>query len=184
MTSVPQGLLIAGTATGVGKSVVARAIAASQPHRTWQTLSLALPLDLATTWQSIQTLQAGTQTETQTGLLIEAPGSLGTPVTFETTVADLAWDWRLPTVLVTAVSPHCLGDLAACAALAKQTRCPLRGIILNCTTPDAAEHLLDWANPRQIAALTQLSVLGKLPYLEDLGDVQQLATAGAALDWG
>lgn len=181
-------LLVAGTGYGVGKTVVLEAIAqhrAACSESNWGRYALHQAsggsMDLAENWRS---LQAAAQAHP--GLLIEAVGSLGTPVTPETTLADLAWDWRLPTLLVTAVAPHCLDDLAAHAALARQTRCAVQGIVLNCLTREAEEHLLDWANPRRVEVLTQLPVLGQIPYLVDLGDRHSLAQAGASLDipWG
>lgn len=169
----PQ-ILVAGTGYGVGKSVVLRAIAAYQAATgsPWAQLSLtqASPsqMDLAENWRSLQSQKAALPQHS--GLLIEAVGSLGTPVTPESTLADLAWDWRLPTLLVTAVTPHCLDDLVAHVALAKQARCDVRGIVLNCTTPTAEENRLDWAPPQQVAALSQRPVLGTVPYLADLAE--------------
>ncbi|NJM58219.1 MAG: hypothetical protein HC857_13340 [Synechococcales cyanobacterium RU_4_20] len=60
------------------------------------------------------------------------------------------------------------------------------GLCINCPTPEAEEHLPDWANPNQVEGLTQLPVFGKIPYLADRGDRHLLAQAGAGLDipWG
>lgn len=187
----PQ-ILVAGTGYGVGKTVVLQAIAAYQAATgsPWAQISLTQTspgsMDLAENWRSIQSQK--TALSEPSGLLIEAVGSLGTPVKPESTLADLAWDWRLPTLLVTAVTPHCLDDLVAHVALAKQARCDVRGIVLNCTTAAAEEHLLDWATPQQVSALTQLPVFGKIPYLGPLNGSPvpesdpRLAKAGADLN--
>jgi dethiobiotin synthetase len=52
-------------------------------------------VDLAGVWQTLTGLQ-----QRYDFLLVEALGGLGSPVTEEFTVADIAAAWRLPTLLV------------------------------------------------------------------------------------
>ncbi len=61
-------------------------------------------VDLAVVWQTLQGLQ-----QNHSRVLVEALGSLGSPVTEELTVADLAGMWRLPTVLVVPVQLGAMG---------------------------------------------------------------------------
>lgn len=55
-------------------------------------------VDLGLLWQTYQDLVAKYQI-----VLVEGAGGIGSPITWEYTVADLARDWRLPTVLVVPV---------------------------------------------------------------------------------
>jgi dethiobiotin synthetase len=95
-------------------------------------------------------------------------------------VADLGYDWQLPTVLVP-VRLGAIGQAVANVALARQTKLPLRGIILNCTQPRTAAEIDQWAEPDLITNLTQLPILGTLPYLDNPEDLAQLRQAAAGL---
>ena len=218
-----QTVLVTGTATGVGKTVVALAIASyyqmfctekslavfkpidtkAQDRLTYQkVLSLQQPVDdmtsvclgtsfdppialkhegkslnLADVWQRYQAF-----TQSHDLVLIEACGSLGTPLTPETTVADLAWDWRLPTLLIVPVQPGAVGLAIAHVALARQSRIRLKGIVLNCPTPLSDDDCADLAPSRLIQSLTQIPVLGCIPYLENVGDRTTLVNVASNLN--
>lgn len=115
-------------------------------------------------------------------VLVEGFGGLGSPLTFETTVADLAWDWRIPTVLVVPVQPGAIAQAVAHAALAQQTKAYLKGIVLNCVDPCTDAQLMEWASPHFIQSLTQKPVLGCLPHVSDVTDLAQLAQLASNLD--
>jgi dethiobiotin synthetase len=133
---------------------------------------------LAPLWRSL--CQMG---QDYSGVLIEGVGSLSSAITPQATLADVAADWKLPVLLVAAVRPSVLAELLAQAALARQAGCDLRGIVLNCVTPEAQEYLMDWAPPRLLEQMTGYPVLGKIPYLVG-GDrtVERLARVAAELD--
>jgi dethiobiotin synthetase len=61
----------------------------------------------------------------------------------------------------------------------------LKGIILSCNKPEAEEKIEDWAPTDLIQSLTQLPVLGILPYLssEQLKDLDYLANIATKLNW-
>jgi len=99
------------------------------------------------------------------GVLVEGVGSLSSAITPQATLADVAADWKLPVLLVASVRPEVLSELIAQAAIARQANCDLRGIVLNCVTPEAQQYLMDWAPPRLVEQMTGFPVLGKLPYL-------------------
>lgn len=115
-------------------------------------------------------------------VLVESLGGLGSPVTRETTVADLAWDWRLPTVLVVPVKLGAIGQAVANVALAQQCRVHLKGIVLNCVQPGAEEAIDDFAPPTLIQSLTQKPVLGYIPHLADPTDLAKLTQVASNLD--
>ncbi|MBD2022604.1 ATP-dependent dethiobiotin synthetase BioD [Leptolyngbya sp. FACHB-36] len=128
-------------------------------------------------WQAFEALR-----QQREFVLVEGVGGLGSPLTRETIVADLAWDWRLPTVLVVPVKLGAIGQAVANVALARQSRIHLKGIVLNCVQPRTEEELAAWAPADLIESLTGVPVLGKLPYLADPTDLEKLAQAASNLE--
>ena len=228
-SAIANGLLITGTDTEVGKTILTTALTAywlqhfpksalglmkpvqsgigdfetytqlfdlDQPPETIAPQRFAAPLapplaaaqegktvDLGLVWQTLNQLL----TE-QDFVLIEALGGLGSPVTEEWTVADVAAAWRLPIVLVVPVKLGAIAQAVANTALARQHQLSIRGLILNCATPLTPEQQANWAPVALIERLTQLPVLGTLPYLSETNDVAALAQAAAQLSlegvWG
>ncbi|HEY9847514.1 MAG TPA: dethiobiotin synthase, partial [Candidatus Caenarcaniphilales bacterium] len=123
-------------------------------------------VDLERVWTVFQSLQ-----QRHNFILIEALGGLGSPVTYETTVADLARDWRLPVVLVVPIKLGAIAQAVANVALACQSQIHLKGIVLNCVQPCTAEEVANWAPQSLIQSLTNTPVLGMLPHFSDLGDL-------------
>ncbi|WP_448571245.1 ATP-dependent dethiobiotin synthetase BioD [Trichothermofontia sp.] len=196
-------LLITGTDVGVGKTLLLTALAhygqAYYADRRIGTLSLGpgagpeQPQTLETSRETATTVPVGIVCDrlwTQLSQLVQAcdwvlldgVGSLGTPLTQETTLADLAWDWRLPTVLVAPVAPGTIAQVVAQVALARQCRIHLRGIVLNCQTPAAMAQVETWVPIALLQSLTQVRVLGTLPYLPTPSDRDKLVPAVATLD--
>ncbi|WOD40765.1 dethiobiotin synthase [Nodosilinea sp. E11] len=134
-------------------------------------------VDLTLAWR---TLEANTQQHPW--VLVEGLGGLGSPVTYELTVADLAAAWHLPVVLVVPVKLGAIAQAIANVALARQHHLDLRGIILNCSIPCTDEQISQWAPQDVITNLAQIPVLGTLPYLATPESVEALAAAAAALD--
>lgn len=221
--AVKNGLLITGTDTEVGKTIVTTAIAAYWlQHFGAQSLGLMKPVqsglgdfetytrlfdlaqtpasitpqrfaaplapplaaaqegkivDLTVVWQQLSQLLAERQF-----VLVEALGGLGSPVTDEWTIADLAAAWHLPIVLVVPIKLGAISQAVANTALARQHQLTIQGIILNCPTPLTPEQQQDWAPVELIERLTQLPVLGRMPYLTTLDDRADLAAAAAQFD--
>ena len=134
-------------------------------------------VDLGVVWQGFTNLQAN-----HDFVLVEALGGLGSPVTHELTVADLAADWRLPTVLVVPVKLGAISQAVANVALAKQFQINLLGIVLNCIQPRTDEEIADWTPTDLIQSLTNTPVLGCLPYLQNPMDTDKLAQVASNLD--
>ncbi len=135
-------------------------------------------IDLAIVWQTLLKLQ-----KQRDFVLVESLGGLGSPITNELTVADLAGEWRLPTFLVVPVRLGAIAQAVANVALARQTKINLRGIILNCTQPRTAAEIADLTPPELIQSFTNIPVLGCVPYVENPQDVEKLAEVAATLDW-
>jgi dethiobiotin synthetase len=222
MPSSPLGaaLLISGTDTGIGKTLVMSALAAYlQIHRAYQRLAIFKPIqsgsgdrewyaqrfalsqtleqitpvwfktpiapplaaavegkevDLALIWNAFQGLKSSYD-----WILVEGVGSLGTPITAELTGADLAHDWRLPTVLVVPVRLGAIGQAIAQVALAQKAKVNLRGFILSCSEACSTEEVEQWTSIDLLESMTQQPVLGLLPHLSDPTDLKQLAQAAA-----
>lgn len=134
-------------------------------------------VDLAVVWQVLSQLRSR-----RDFLLVEALGGLGSPVTEELTVADIAAEWRLPTVLVVPVRLGAIAQAVANVALARQTQVNLKGIVLNCVQPRSDAEIADWTPPNLVQSLTNTPVLGCLPYLENRTDLDKLAQVASNLD--
>lgn len=218
-----KSLLIAGTDTDVGKTVLTTALAAYwQTYRSSLSLGLmklmqtgtgddelyrqlfsnesslkivtplffdaplAPPLsamkagkevDLKVVWQALTQLQ-----QQQDFVLVEALGGLGSPITYELTVANIAADWHLPTILVVPVKLGSIAQAVANVALARSLNVELKGIVLSCSQPDVYEQLMDLAPVDLIQSLTQIPILGTIPFISNLADKEKLAQIASNLD--
>lgn len=132
-------------------------------------------IDLGTIWQALQQLQARYNL-----VLMEGIGGLGSPITWEWTVADLAQAWRIPIVLVVPVKLGAMGQAVANIALAREKKLTIRGLIRNSLRPCTELEIEQWANQDLLEILTQTAVLGTLPYLEE-PDIETLARGAAHL---
>lgn len=211
-------LLIAGTDTEVGKTVVSSALIAYLRHflpfstlgvikllqtgvgdRQWYEkfcdsgTVLRVPLeyetpvappvaaqiegkrvDLGIVWRSLVELR-----QSQDFVIAESLGSLGSPVTDELIVADLAGQWKLPTVLVVPVRLGSIGQAIAQVSLARERKVNLKGIILSCDNPNVAAQLEELTPPVMVQQFTQVPVVGVMPYVKNLADHQVLAAIAA-----
>ena len=134
-------------------------------------------VDLKRAWQAFETLR-----QQRDWVLVEALGGLGSPITHELTVADLARDWALPTILVVPVKLGCLAQIVANVALARQCKVNLKGIVLNCVNPTSDQEIDDFAPIELIQSLTNTLVLGVMPYLENPTDLDKLVAVAANLE--
>ncbi|NEO58802.1 MAG: ATP-dependent dethiobiotin synthetase BioD [Okeania sp. SIO3B5] len=115
-------------------------------------------------------------------VLVEGLGGLGSPVTHELMVADIARDWHLPTILVVPIKLGAIAQTVANVALARQMKVNLRGIILNCVQPCSEQEIADWTPVELIQSLTQVQICGIIPHLPEINNLDKLATAASNLD--
>lgn len=134
-------------------------------------------VDLKQAWQAFETLR-----QQRDWVLVEALGGLGSPVTHELTVADLARDWALPTVLVVPVKLGCLAQVVANVALARQSKVNLKGIVLNCVTACSDGEIAELAPIDLIQCLTNTLILGIITHLDNPTDIAKLAQVASNLD--
>ena len=218
-----NALLITGTDTEVGKTVLTTALAAYlQKYQSARSLGIMKPIqagtgdrelytrmfaleqspaeitplyfeaplappiaaaregrnvDLGIVWQAFEKLR-----DSRDWVLVEALGGLGTPVSNEFTVADLAAHWRLATVLVVPVKLGAIAQVVANIALARLSRVHIIGIVLNCVQSRTDAEIADWTPIDLIQSLTNTPVLGCLPYLDNPTDLDKLAQVASNLD--
>jgi dethiobiotin synthetase len=129
------------------------------------------PIPLEIVWKALQDLQ-----QHQDLVFVEALGGLGSPVTWELTVADIAGDWRLPTILVVPVKLGAIAHTVANIALARQQGIDIRGIVLNCVEPRTPQQIEEWTPIDLIQSLTRYPVIGVMPFVEDRSDFEKLAS--------
>ena len=134
-------------------------------------------VELEKVWNTLSSLQ-----QQRDFVLVESLGGLGSPVTWELTVADVARDWRLNAVLVVPVRLGAIAQAVANVALARLTGVKLKGIILNCLKPCSDQEIHDWTPIDMIESLTQIPILGILPHLDDATDLAKLAQVASELD--
>ncbi len=200
-------LLIAGTDTGVGKTMVTTALASYyltyRPKETMGLIKLmqtgmgdeehyrslfaenpqievitplrfaeplAPPLsaakegksiDLKVVWQAFNNV-----TQKHPFTLIEGLGGLGSPVTDELTLGDLAGSWHLPIILVVPVKLGAIAQAVVNVNYARSCKIALKGIILSDVNGVSPEDLANWTPIDLIESLTQIPVLGICPHLD------------------
>lgn len=115
-------------------------------------------------------------------VLLESLGGLGSPVTNELVVGNIAADWRLPTVLVVPVKLGAIANAVANVALARSLKIDLRGIILNCSQLEAVGRIEDLTPIDLIQSLTHVPVIGILPYAKDWANRDRIAQKVANWD--
>jgi dethiobiotin synthetase len=96
------------------------------------------PIDLTKVWHRLTAMA-----QHHDWVLVEGLGGLGSPVTREMTVADLAAAWHLPVLLVVPVKLGCIAQAVANVALARQQKLKVQGIVLNCQEPRTQKKLLN-----------------------------------------
>ena len=127
-----------------------------------------IPLDLVQ--QELKDLQ-----QRKKLVLAEGLGGLGSPVTWELTVADIAGNWGLETVLVVPVKLGAIAQTVANVALTHQHNVNLKGIILSCSQPISEQEIVDFTPISLLESLTKIPILGMIPYLENIEDISTLA---------
>lgn len=119
-------------------------------------VSLRAGVSLADLWQQVRSADPD-------WLLIQSQESFATPLCADTTVADLAWDWRLGTILLVPLTDQSISQAIAYTALARQSRCLLKGILWVAHDQQAWNDRFELAPIHLLRAFTQVPVLGTLP---------------------
>jgi dethiobiotin synthetase len=110
-------------------------------------------------------------------VVVEGAGGLAVPLDAQTTMADLALRWRLPILIVARPGLGTINHTVLTAAYARAKGIPVLGVVINRypTEPGVAEE----TNPKAIAQLTGLPILGILRHRDDV-DVEGGRVTGMA----
>lgn len=127
-------------------------------------------IDLGIIWQNLLQLENSCDL-----VFIESIGGLGSPITNELTIADIAATWHLDTILVVPVKLGSIAHTVANVALARHHKIKLKGIIFNCVNPCSQEDINNWTPKELVESLTQIPVLGYFPFLETIDNLADLA---------
>ncbi|MEA2700047.1 MAG: dethiobiotin synthetase [Myxococcales bacterium] len=111
------------------------------------------------------------------GILVEGAGGLLVPYRGTFTTADLAVRLALPLLVVARAALGTINHTALTLSEIRRRSLALAGLVLVETAPNSDDPALD--HSRQIAALSGIAPLGRLPFLPDL-DPDHLADALAA----
>jgi len=112
------------------------------------------------------------------GILVEGAGGLLVPYRETFTAADLAARFDLPILVVARAALGTINHTALTVSEIRRRSLPLAGLVLVETVPGSDQPALDHA--RQIAALTGIAPLGRLPFVPGL-DPDRLADALSAV---
>lgn len=128
-------------------------------------------IDLDLVYQNLVALQSQCDL-----LLVEALGGLGSPVTHDLTVADIAHNWDLETIIVAPVKLGSIGHTIANVALAQQKGIKLKGIIFNCVFPCSQDDINRWTPKNLIESFIKVPILGYFPYIKDMNNLASQAS--------
>ena len=152
-------------------------------QRSLRIFPLQKGLDLAQLWSQINTpANNGADTiadHPSEGVILQSRESLAGPLLPDTLVVDLAWDWRLATVLVIPLSPQVLNQAIAYATLARHHRCPLKGFIFIATDEETWSDRWNLASVERVQHFTQSPLIGILPPYQSSLSRQNLAQFGS-----
>ncbi len=134
-------------------------------------------IELGEIWRQFKTTSQQSEL-----ILVESLGGLGSPITNELVVGNLAADWHLPTVLVVPVKLGAIAHAVANVALARSLKIDLKGIILNCSQLEAVGRIDDLTPINLIQSLTNIPVVGVLPYAKNWANSDRIAQKVANWD--
>ena len=128
-------------------------------------------------WKTLSSLQKELDL-----VLIDGAESLSSPITREMLISDIVGIWDLPTILIVPIESNTINQAIANIALAVKNKVNLKGIVLNCTSPLVQERISQLAPIDLIQSLTNIPILGILPYIKDTEDAKELLSAASSID--
>ena len=155
----------------------------AQRHQTAMVRSIPIQqgLNLESLWNDLNQGSSQSSEKPSDWMLLPCLESLASPLTADTIVADLAWDWRLATVLVVPLRPNAINQTIAYVSLARQSRCHLKGVLFCAVDQPSWNDREILVHSSLIQSFIQLPILGTLPPWEPDASISQLAKLGANL---
>ena len=120
-------------------------------------------------------------------IVVEGVGGIAVPICEEMLVADMAQRFQLPLLIVARPNLGTINHTVLTVEFARSYNLEICGIVLN-ASQEGPRGLAEETNPKEIARLTHLPILGSLPFNEQLqGDtpVPDLLSQfmGEHIDW-
>jgi len=168
-------LLIVGSDTGVGKTVLTAALAAYWLTYRDRNSSLDTPSTSLGIYKPLQSGEGDREFYSQTFSLSQTLAEI-TPLYFETPIAPAIAAYKEGKAI----------DLGLIwqqfQKLQQQKECLLVEAMGGLGSPITDEYIEQLAPPLMISRLTSVPILGILPYIQNLSDISQLAQAASDLD--
>ena len=101
-------------------------------------------------------------------LLVEGMGGIMTPILKNYFVADLIKDMKLPAIIVASTKIGTISHTIMTCKMCEKYRIPIKGIVIN--NFESGGYSVSGLK-KDFEQLTNLPVLGAIPYIEDLSDV-------------
>ena len=100
-------------------------------------------------------------------LLVEGMGGIMTPILKNYFITDLIKDMKIPTILVTRTKVGTVNHTIMTVKMCEKYKIPIKGIIINDFDSDGYKTK---ELTRDLKNLTGVSVLGSIPFIDDLSD--------------
>ncbi len=100
-------------------------------------------------------------------IVVEGVGGIAVPICEEMLVANLAQRFQLPLLIVARPNLGTINHTVLTVEFARSCNLKLRGIVLNASREES-KGLAEETNPKEIARLTDLPILGTVPFDERL----------------
>ena len=120
-------------------------------------------------------------------IVVEGVGGIAVPICEEMLVADIAEGFQLPLLIVARPNLGTINHTVLTVEFARSYSLELRGIVLN-ASQEGSKGLAEKTNPKELARLTHLPILGTVPFDERLqGDMPNpdflSQFVGEHIDW-
>ena len=120
-------------------------------------------------------------------IVVEGVGGIAVPICKNVLVADMAQRFQFPLLIVARPNLGTINHTVLTVEFAKSHSLELRGIVLN-ASQEGSKGLAEETNPKELARLTHLPILGTVPFDERLqGDTPDLdflsQFIGNHIDW-
>ena len=132
----------------------------ASPYTAWKTLKIKPKINsVLTSYKKLSKLHSM--------ILVEGMGGIMTPILKEYFVTNLIKDMKIPTVIVTRTKVGTVNHTIMTVQMCQKYNIPIKGIIINDFDADGykVKELT-----RDLKKLTDIQVLGSIPFIKDMGD--------------
>ena len=133
---------------------------AASPYTAWMNLKVKPRINSAIS--NFKTLS-----KIHSMMLVEGMGGIMTPILKNYFVADLIKEMRTPTVLVTRTKVGTVNHTIMTVQMCRNYKIPIKGIIINDFDSDGYKTR---ELTRDLKSLTQVPILGSIPFIKDMSD--------------